>query len=215
MPAYTSCRTCLRKRRAFRALRSSMTSGQLPKPCRTCLRKISFTAGAVRLCRASRWQCSAPGQDSVLHSARGAPADGFRSRERAAMWISRRPTTMSLKLGSVFAECTAACRPKPSSRSGLERLYAAISGGKTLGVTEIDEAAWRGEHDARQTHALFTRGLAASQAILPSSPRGAVSISRGESCRAGVRASIRRHSAERSKTRRRIQSGSAPFLHSS
>ena len=37
-----------------------------------------------------------------------------RSREKAAMSISRRPTTMSLKSGSACAECTAACRPKPS-----------------------------------------------------------------------------------------------------
>lgn len=53
--------------------------------------------------------------------------------------------------GRVSAE-TVLCGP------GLERLHVALAG-KALTAAEIDAAAWRGEPDARRTHALFTRWL--------------------------------------------------------
>ena len=84
--------------------------------------------------------------------------------------------------GRVSAE-TVLCGP------GLERLYAAVSGGKTLGVTDIDEAAWRGEPDARQTHALFTRwlGRVAGNLALIAGTRGGVYLAGGILPRWGAR----------------------------
>ena len=84
--------------------------------------------------------------------------------------------------GRVSAE-TVLCGP------GLERLYAAVSGGKKLGVTDIDEAAWRGETDARQTHALFTRwlGRVAGNLALIAGTRGGVYLAGGILPRWGAR----------------------------
>jgi len=66
------------------------------------------------------------------------------------------------------------------SGPGLERLYAAISG-KTLGAADIDSAAWRGEPDAVQTHALFTRwlGRVAGDFALTAGARGGVYLAGG------------------------------------
>ncbi len=84
--------------------------------------------------------------------------------------------------GRVSAE-TILCGP------GLERLYAAVSGGKALRAAEIDEAAWRGEPDARQAHALFTRwlGRVAGNLALIAGTRGGVYLAGGILPRWGTR----------------------------
>jgi glucokinase len=67
------------------------------------------------------------------------------------------------------------------SGPGLERLYAAIAGGATLGAPEIDAAAWRGEPEAMRTHALFTRwlGRVAGNLALVADARGGVFLAGG------------------------------------
>ena len=84
--------------------------------------------------------------------------------------------------GRVSAE-TILCGP------GLERLYAVVSGGKSLHVAEIDEAAWRGEPDAVRTHALFTRwlGRVAGNLALIAGARGGVYLAGGILPRWGAR----------------------------
>lgn len=76
--------------------------------------------------------------------------------------------------GRVSAE-TVLCGP------GLERLYAAVSGDKALRAAEIDEAAWRGEPDAKRTHALFSRwlGRVAGNLALIAGTRGGVYLAGG------------------------------------
>ena len=76
--------------------------------------------------------------------------------------------------GRVSAE-TVLCGP------GLERLYAAIAGGATLGAAEIDAAAWRGEPEAVRAHALFTRwlGRVAGNLALVAGARGGVFLAGG------------------------------------
>jgi glucokinase len=66
------------------------------------------------------------------------------------------------------------------SGPGLERLYTALSG-KTLGAANIDAAAWRGEPDAVQAHALFTRwlGRVAGNLALVAGARGGVYLAGG------------------------------------
>ncbi len=66
------------------------------------------------------------------------------------------------------------------SGPGLERLYAAISG-KFLGAADIDAAAWRGEPEAVQAHALFTRwlGRVAGNLALVAGARGGVYLAGG------------------------------------
>jgi glucokinase len=67
------------------------------------------------------------------------------------------------------------------SGPGLERLYAAIAGGATLGAAEIDAAAWRGEPEAVRAHALFTRwlGRVAGNLALVAGARGGVFLAGG------------------------------------
>jgi glucokinase len=67
------------------------------------------------------------------------------------------------------------------SGPGLERLYAAIAGGATLGAAEIDAAAWRGEPEAVRAHALFTRwlGRVAGNLALVADARGGVFLAGG------------------------------------
>lgn len=67
------------------------------------------------------------------------------------------------------------------SGPGLERLYAAIAGGATLGAAEIDAAAWRGEPGAVRAHALFTRwlGRVAGNLALVADARGGVFLAGG------------------------------------
>lgn len=75
------------------------------------------------------------------------------------------------------------------SGPGLERLYAAIAGGRRLGVSEIDEAAGRGEPDARRAYALFTRwlGRVAGNLALFTGARGGVFLAGGILPRWGAR----------------------------
>ena len=84
--------------------------------------------------------------------------------------------------GRVSAE-TILCGP------GLERLYASVTGGKALRVSEIDEAAWRGEPGALKTHALFTRwlGRVAGNLALVAGARGGVYLAGGILPRWGAR----------------------------
>ena len=67
------------------------------------------------------------------------------------------------------------------SGPGLERLYAAITGGARLDSAAIDAAAWRGEPDALRTHALFTRwlGRVAGNIALITGARGGVYLAGG------------------------------------
>jgi glucokinase len=67
------------------------------------------------------------------------------------------------------------------SGPGLERLYAAITGGAALAAAEIDAAAWRGEPDALRAHALFTRwlGRVAGNLALIAGARGGVYLAGG------------------------------------
>ena len=84
--------------------------------------------------------------------------------------------------GRVSAE-TILCGP------GLERLHAAVTGGPALRVSEIDEAAWRGEPGALKTHTLFTRwlGRVAGNLALVAGARGGVYLAGGILPRWGAR----------------------------
>jgi glucokinase len=88
--------------------------------------------------------------------------------EELEVWQRLRPALGRLSAESIL------CGP------GLERLYAVFAG-KSLGASEIDAAAWRGEPEALRTHALFTRwlGRVAGNLALVAGARGGVYLAGG------------------------------------
>ena len=157
-----------------------------------------------------------PGLVSARRSVPGVQAGGLRFRATAAIPTWRRSTMKSSKPGSACAGRMDGCQPKRyfagRGSNACMRWFPVESRFTSQRSTRPPGAGSR----MRYVPTLSSRaGLAASPAILPSSPaRGAVFISRAESCRAGAHASMPPPFAAPSKTRRRTRTGSAPFQRS-